>query len=238
MTKIEWHPCVSIIDSIELFALQIVYYVMFNNGILVLSCYLSSCSLDVDTVAESENVFESLVLQGVLIHVDETSFVGDASIYKFFLGFAGWVDNARHEILLKGFTGINVSECNNLFTNLILVDLDHFPTKVDINSSLLALLKNDLISIRELIDFLIGCPELNSSILSSSSLDLILSQEVLVIQSVEVGTFTLVGELWRVDEHVSICVVPTVIIISLNSLLVINSVNEDLVFASVLFKVF
>jgi hypothetical protein len=57
------------------------------------------------------------------------------------------------------------------------VNLEHLPSKHNVNASLLALCKCDLMSIRELVDFVVWSPVLDSGISSSSALNLILSQE-------------------------------------------------------------
>ena len=211
---------------------------MLNNGILTLSSNLSSSCWNINTITKSENVFESLVLEGVLININKTSLISDTSIDKLFLRLTGRVDNTGLEILLKGFTGINISESDNFFSNFISMNLDHFPSKMNINTSLSAFIKSNIISIWELINFFIWSPELDSSILGSSSLELILSHKVLIVQGIEVSSFALVWQLGGVDEHVTIGMVPSMIIISLNSLLIINLVNKYVILSSVLFKLF
>lgn len=172
---------------------------MLNNGILILSCNLSSSSWNVNTITEGKNVFKSLVLKCILININKTSFISDTCINKLFLRFTGWVDNTRLEILFKSFTGINISECDNFFSNFIRVNLDHFPSKMNVNASLSAFIKSNFISIWELINFFIWSPELDSSILGSSSLELILSHEVLIIQGIEVSSFAFIWQLGWVD---------------------------------------
>jgi len=60
---------------------------------------------------------------------------------------------------------------------------------------------------------------------------------MLIVESIEVSTFSFIGELWRIADHISISVVPTVVVVSTKSFFVINSMNENLVFTSVFFKV-
>jgi len=54
-----------------------------------------------------------------------------------------------------------------------------------------------------------------------------LPKEVLVIESIEVRAFTLVWEGRRIADHVTVGMVPSMIIVVINSFLVINSMNED-----------
>lgn len=117
------------------------------------------------------------------------------------------------------------------------MELNKLPSEVHINASLLALIKCDLVGVGELKDGLIGGPVLDSSILSASSLELVLSEELLIIEWVEVGSLSLVGELWRVAQEVSVEVVPSVIKVSVHSELVVDFVNEDVVLSLVLFKI-
>jgi len=91
------------------------------------------------------------------------------------------VDIGVEEWLFDNFRGVNVLEGGNLFSMSVDVNLEHFPSKHNINSSLVALFKSDLISIRELVDFLVWSPVLDSSIGSGSSLELILSKEGFVV---------------------------------------------------------
>lgn len=77
-----------------------------------------------------------------------------------------------------------------------LLDLDHFPAEHDFDSTLVALIKGNLIGVRELVDLLVGGPVLDTGIGSSTAVKSVHSLEVLVVGSVEVGTFTLVRELW------------------------------------------
>ena len=50
---------------------------------------------------------------------------------------------------------------------------------------------------------------------------------MLVVKSIEIRALSLIGESRRVADHVTVSVVPSVIVVVINSFLVINSVNED-----------
>ena len=76
---------------------------MFDYWILSNSCALSSSSSASDAVSKSEYVFVPLVLEGVGVHINEASAVGETSINQFFLGLAGWVNNSLEEVLLDDF---------------------------------------------------------------------------------------------------------------------------------------
>ena len=83
------------------------------------------------------------------------------------------------------------------------------------NSSLVAFILNYLIAIGEFHYFFIWGPELYLSIFSSSSLHLVLPQKVFVVKSIEVCAFSLVGVGRGVAEHVSVGVVPSVVVVPL-----------------------
>jgi hypothetical protein len=99
-----------------------------------------------------------------------------------------------------------------------------------------ALIKSDLVGIREFENLSVRGPVLDLGILGSSTLELILSHEVFVIKGIEVSTLTLVWELWSIAYHISVGVVPSVIVVSVESFLVINCMNKDIVLTSVFLK--
>jgi hypothetical protein len=69
---------------------------------------------------------------------------------------------------------------------LIALNLNHLPAEEDLNTSFLALFESDFISVWELVNLLVRCPILNAGILSGTTLELVLAEEVLVVESVEV----------------------------------------------------
>lgn len=75
---------------------------------------------------------------------------------------------------------------------LICSQTDKFLSKKYLNSSLVALILNYLVTIREFHDLFIRSPELYLGVFSSPTLELILPEEVLVIESIEISAFTLV----------------------------------------------
>lgn len=77
MTKIEWHVCVSIIDSVEFFAFHELLKVVLDNGALMDGSSLSSGGIYSDAISESKDVLESLVLESVRVHVNNALAIGD-----------------------------------------------------------------------------------------------------------------------------------------------------------------
>lgn len=68
------------------------------------------------------------------------------------------------EWLLHSFTSIYIFECSDLQTMFVLLNFNHFPAEVDLNSTLLTLIECDIISIRELEYLFIWSPILNLGI--------------------------------------------------------------------------
>lgn len=91
----------------------------------------------------------------------------------------------------------------------------------------MALVKGNLVGISELVDLLVWGEILDSGVGSGSSLDFILSQEGFVVESVEISSLSLIWELWRVADHVSVVMVPSVIVVSVYSFFVVDHMNEN-----------
>ena len=77
--KVEWHVGVSIVDSIQLLSVHEPLQVVFDNWALSVGSVLSSCCLSLDSITESEDVLESLMLEGVWVHINQASVVSDTS---------------------------------------------------------------------------------------------------------------------------------------------------------------
>lgn len=138
-----------------------------------------------------------------------------------------WVDGGGEEWLLEDLTGVNVLEGGKLLTNLGFMDLYHFPSEHDIDTSLPALVEGNLVGIAELEDLLVWGPVLDFGAGTGSSLELILSHEGLVVEGVEVAAFSLVWGEWRIVDHISGGVAPTVIVVLLNGFLGVKHVDVD-----------
>jgi hypothetical protein len=120
------------------------------------------------------------------------------------------------------------------------VNLDHFPTEENLDSSFLALFKSNLIRIGELEDFLVRSPVLNTCILCSTTLKNVLANKMIVVECIEIRAFSFVWELWRIANHVSVSVVPSVVVVAVNTLFVVDGMNEHVALRSVfeLFQTF
>merc|ERR1711939_749748 len=102
---------------------------------------------------------------------------------------ACWIDIGMHERFFQNITCIDIFKSCNLFTYTGLMDLNHLPSKHEIDSSFLGFFTNEFICIWEFDNLFVWGPILNSSIIICSTLLLILSQKVLVVKSIEVISF-------------------------------------------------
>ena len=59
---------------------------------------------------------------------------------------------------------------------------------------------------------------------------------MLVVECIEVSALTLVWELRRIADHVSVGMVPPVVVVPLNSLFVVYRMNKHVVLAAVLLE--
>lgn len=237
LTQDQRHEGVSIIDSVGVLAFHELKQVVLDNGVLGHSSILSGSGTSGSAVTESEHVLESLVLKSILVDINKTLIVEETSALKLLLRIAGRVNASREEVFLNGLTTVNVLEDGDLLVIFVLVHLDHFPSEHDIDTSLVALVKSNLVSVRESEDLLVRGPELDLCVLSSSANKFVLSHEVLIVESVEVTTFTLVWELRGIADHVTVGVVPSMVVVRVsNSLLEVESMKENSVLEWVLRK--
>jgi len=200
---------------------------LLDNRGLVDSSSLGPGGINTNAISECEDVLITLVLEGIWVNIDDTFGIGNAGGNKLLMRLARRINNTSEEVLLNNLTWVDVAESGDLLSILVVSNLGHFPSEEDLDSSLLAFLESNLVGIGELIDLLVGSPELDAGILGGTSLKNILAKEVLVVKSIEIRALSLIGESRWVADHVTVSVVPSVIVVVINSFLVINSVNED-----------
>jgi hypothetical protein len=227
VAEIEGKERVSIIYAVQFLAIHELLNILLDNRSLVDSSCLGSGGIDTNAITKGEDVLITLVLKSIWVDIYDTFLIGNTWGNKLLMRLAGRVNHTSEEVLLDNLSWVDVAEGCNLLTVLVLSDLNHFPSEEDFDSSLLALFKSNLVSIWELEDLLVGSPILNAGIFGCTSLKNILPKEVLVIESIEVRAFTLVWEGRRIADHVTVGMVPSMIIVVINSFLVINSMNED-----------
>jgi len=177
VAEVEWHVSITIIDSVQFFTIHELSNVVLDDGVLGMSSMLGSSGSSLNAVTESKDVLISSVLEGIWVDIDEASAVGNTSFNEFGVWLRWWVDVHMHEWVFDNFTAVDIFESCNLFAVFVVVNLGHFPSEHNVNTSLVAFVEGDLIGIWEFEDFLIWGPELDSSVGSCSSLKLILSHE-------------------------------------------------------------
>jgi hypothetical protein len=72
VTEEEWQECISVINSVKLFAFKELLQVMLNNWCLMDCSGLCPGSVDTNAITESEDVLEALVLESVGVHVNDS----------------------------------------------------------------------------------------------------------------------------------------------------------------------
>lgn len=229
LTQDEGHEGVTVVDAIDVFALQELEDVVLHDGVLVNSGSLSAGSLETNCVAKGEDIVEAVVLEGVLVNIDESIVVCEAGILDPLVGLGWRVDVSTVEIFFNNLTGVDISEVGNLLSVRELGDLDHLPAEHNFDSALVALIKSNLVSVGELVDLLVGGPVLNTCVGGGAAIKDVHSLEVLVVKSVEISTLTLVWELGRVANGIAMKVSPAVVEVALSSVLAIHHVHEDVV---------
>ena len=167
------------------------------------------------------------MLKGEWVDIDQTRVISDSSLDKVLMSMRWWVDVGMSKWLLNNFSRVDVLESCDFLSNVIVVNLGHFPTEHNIDSSLVAFIKSDFVGVSESEDFLVWSPVLDSGTGSGSSLELVLSHETLIIKSPEVGSFPLIWSLWCVTDHISISVVPSVVVVLVHGVLAVHHVHEN-----------
>jgi hypothetical protein len=228
MAEIEGQESVTIIDTIKFTTLQELPDVVLNNWSLVDGGSLSSGGIDTNAVTEGKDVLEALVLKSVWININNTLIIGDLRVEQLLVRLARRIDHSCEEVFLNDLISVNIAESCNLLSVLVGVNLDHLPPEEDINTSFLALFEGNLIGVGELVDLLVRSPVLNAGVLSSTSLKDVLAEEVFVVESIEVGSFALVREFRGIADKITVGVVPAVIVVVINTLLDVDSVNEHI----------
>ena len=138
--KQQRHVRVAIVDAVQLLAVQELSQVVLYNWVLGDSSVLGSSGLTGNTVTKGEDVLKSLVLQGVRVHIDEASGISDTSLNQFRMRLRVRVDTSMGEDVFHGLAGVYILHDGDLLSDVVLVSLDHLPAKMNVNSSLMALL--------------------------------------------------------------------------------------------------
>jgi len=221
VAEVEGHVGVSVVDGVAVLTLEVVEDILLHDGGLGHGGSVGTGSLSANAISECEDVLVMLVLHGVLVDLNTTlgvTEVGDVG--EDLVGLGRRVDHSGEERFLDNFVSINVSEDSDFLSNFSSLDFDHFPSEHDVDVTLAAFLKSDLVGVAELVNVLVRGPVHHAGGVGATSVHHVLSHEVLVVEGVEVGTFSLVGGGGRVADEVSGGVVPSSPVVSADPVLV------------------
>jgi len=224
-----WEVRISIIDSIDFLSFHESENVVFNNWALGHGGSLGSSDVSSDSISKSKDVFESFVLKGIWVYINQTIGISNSTIDEVLPWFTWWVKVSVSETWFDNFSTVNIFESGNLFSDFTGVNFQKFPSKHNLDSSLVAFFKSNFVSVTKFIDFFVWSPVLDFRGERMSSLDLILSQPWFVVESIEIISFTLVWSFWRIADHVSTLMVPSMVVVSSNGFLIVQHMNVDIV---------
>ena len=230
VAHVKWEIRISIIDSINFLSIHESKNIVFDNWGLGHCWSHSSSDVSSNGISESKDVFESLVLKGIWVNIDQTIGISNTTIDEVLPWFTWWVKVSVVETWFDNFSTVNIFESGNLLTYFTIMDFQEFPTEHDLDSSFVAFIKSNFISITKFKDFFVWSPVLNLRGKSMSSLGLIHSQPWFIIESPEITSFTLVWSFWRIANHVSTLMVPSVVIVSSYSFFIVHHMNVNIVF--------
>jgi len=214
MTHPDWEAWVTIVDTVEFLSCDKSQEVVLDNWVLCSSCSLSSSSVSSNGITEGKDVLKSFMLKSVLININEAISIGNSSINKI-LPWSWWSsETSVVEIVFSNFSCCDIFERSNLLSNIIDMNLNQLLSKDDINVSFVAFIKNNIVGIVEFNDLLSWSNELNSCRFSWILDQFILSIEMLMDESVEVSSFSLIWTTWRVINQIARSMVHAVIVVS------------------------
>mmetsp|Transcript_14451 Transcript_14451/g.24665 ORF Transcript_14451/g.24665 Transcript_14451/m.24665 type:complete len:338 (+) Transcript_14451:551-1564(+) len=167
------------------------------------------------------------MLERVGVDVDHAGVIDDAGLDQLGVSLTLGVEAGREEGVLDQLAGVHVLEGGDLLLVLVDVHLDHLPAEHDVDTALVALLEGDFVGVGEAVDLLVGRPVLDTGVGGRPAVHLVLAQERLVVGRIEVAALALVGELGRVADHVAVIVVPSVVVVPVDALLVVQHMKED-----------
>jgi len=217
---------VTVIDTVELLSLHEANHIVLHNWVLGHGGIMGTCGVETNCVTHGEHILELVVLKGVFVDVHHAVGITKTTLSNDWLWLGCWVNASSEEVLLNHLTTVDILHHSDLLSVGIALDLLHFPTEVNFDATLLALVKGNLVGVVKLVDLLVGSPVLHTTSGGSTSLHLVNAEEVLVVEGIEVTTFSLVWESWRVAHQVSHKIVPAIEEITVGTGWGVNHVNE------------
>jgi len=86
-----WEVRISIIDSIDFLSFHESENVVFNNWALGHGGSLGSSDVSSDSISKSKDVFESFVLKGIWVYINQTIGISNSTIDEVLPWFTWWV---------------------------------------------------------------------------------------------------------------------------------------------------
>lgn len=78
MAKVKRHVLVSVVHGVQLLSIQELLHVVLDDWVLGNRSLLGSGCIEANHVSESENVFEFLALESVLVNIDRSISVSNS----------------------------------------------------------------------------------------------------------------------------------------------------------------
>jgi hypothetical protein len=159
--EVEGHVSVSVVDGVALLAFEVLQNIVLHNGVLSDGTGVGTGGLAGDAITDGEDVVVLVVLLSVAVHVNHAFNVANARIKEELVLLGRGVHVSTLEILLDDLTGVYVLEHSDLGVG-ILTDAHELPSEENLDSTLVAFLKGDLVGVGELEDRLVRGPVLKS----------------------------------------------------------------------------
>lgn len=121
---------------------------------------MGSGKVTTDAITKGKDVFVLFMLQCVFVNIDEAVLITKTGVSDERLRFRRRIDACSEEWLLNNLSIVNVFENSNLLIVFIFLDFNHLPSEHHIDVPLVTFIKSYLISVGELVDFLVRGPEL------------------------------------------------------------------------------
>jgi len=137
------------------------------------------------------------------------------------------LSNQLIEVLFNGLSSIYISEYSPVFSSRSLRDFEEFPSKVDLDISLSAFVKSNLICIIKIENSLVWSPILDCGIIGCSLLKLFLFKKSVIIEWIKAESFISEWECRLINNQIPMEVLPSSIVILIDSVFRVNFVHKN-----------
>jgi len=169
MAHEKWEVRISIIDSITFLSVHESENVVFDDWALGHGGSHRSSNVSSDGITESKDVFESFVLKGMWVYINQTIGISDTAVDEVLPWLTWWVEVSVSETRFDNFSTVNILKSGNLLTDFTSVDFQELPAKHDLDSSLVAFIKSDFVGVTKFENFFVWGPVLNFRVKTVSS---------------------------------------------------------------------